>query len=215
MTMLFLQFLLGTVFLTTVFLHLTKKNLGSVVAYSIQSLAITLILVNSFFETRDTLLVCVVLATLIVKVIFTPLFFVRLIKKSKLTFLMSTYSDMPLTLIVLAMFTAAAHSQKFFPLTNIISTNYVLLSLALSAIFASLFLVINHKDAISQAIGVLSLENSIVAFAVFAGLEQSPVLQVGILFDIFVWLVITVVFLSMIYKHFGSLDVTHMKNLKD
>lgn len=215
MTILFLQFLLGTVFLTTIFLHLTKKNFGSVIAYSIQSLAITLVLVNSFFETHNTLLVLVILATLVVKVVLAPVFFTRLIKKSKLTFLVSTYLSVPLTLIILVAVTAVAHSHRFLPLTNIIPANHVLLSLALSAIFVSLVLVVNRKDAISQAIGVLSLENSIVAFAIFAGLEQSPVLQVGILFDIFVWLVIAVVFLSMIYKHFGSLDVTHMEHLKD
>jgi len=68
---------------------------------------------------------------------------------------------------------------------------------------------------LSQIIGILSLENTIVAFTIFAGLEQSASLQIGIIFDIFVWLIIATVFVSMIYKHFGSLDVTSMKTLKD
>jgi len=46
-------------------------------------------------------------------------------------------------------------------------------------------------------------------------LEQSPTLQLGIIFDIAVWIVISTVFTSMIYQHFGSLDVTEMKSLKD
>lgn len=215
MIILFLQFLLGVIFLTTVFLHLTKKNLSSVAAYSIQSFAVALILLNSFLETKNILLLCVVLATILVKVVLAPMFFSRLIKKHKLTFLVSTYLNLPLTLIVLAVITTAAYSQRFFSLTSIVLTHHALLSLTLATIFISLFLVINRKDAISQAVGVLSFENSVVVFAVFAGLEQSPVLQIGILFDIFVWLAITTVFLSMIYKHFGSLDVSNMKNLKE
>ena len=81
--------------------------------------------------------------------------------------------------------------------------------------FLSLFLIINRKSALSQIVGILSLENSIVAFAIFAGLEQSLSLQIGILFDISVWLIIATVFMSMMYTHFGSLDVTDMKKLKD
>ena len=122
---------------------------------------------------------------------------------------------MPLALIIIAVFTAISRFQQFSPLTNIIPANHALLSLALAAIFTSLFLIINRKDAISQAIGVLSMENSIVAFAIFAGLEQSPMLQLGIVFDIFIWLIIATVFISMIYRHFGSLDTSTMKHLKD
>ena len=122
---------------------------------------------------------------------------------------------MPLTLIAVAAIAAAAHSRVFGPLVNSVPANQRLLSLALSSLFISLFLIVNRKGALSQIIGILSLENSILVFAFFAGLEQSPALQIGILFDIFVWLIIATVFISMLYKHFGSLDVTKMKHLKD
>jgi hydrogenase-4 component E len=129
--------------------------------------------------------------------------------------LVSNYINTPLTLIIVAALTAIAHSSLFTPLVNIVPGNQELLSLALSAIFISLFLIVNRKGALSQIVGVLSLENSIVAFAFFAGLEQAPSLQLGIIFDISAWVVIATVFMSMIYKHFGSLDVTEMKSLKD
>lgn len=215
MSLFFLQFLSGTIFLTIIFLHLIKKNFEAVIAYGIQSLAIVFVLLGSFFEASNTLLFFVIFFTLIVKVILAPLFFIKLIQKHELTFSVSTYLNMPLTLIVIAAFTAAAHSLKFSPLTNIIPSHYGLLSLALSAIFISLFLIVNRKGALSQTLGILSLENSIVAFVIFAGLERSPGLQMGIIFDILVWLLIATVFVSMIYRHFGSIDVTSMKYLKD
>lgn len=215
MSIFFLQFLLGAVFLTTIFLHLTKKELGAVVAYSLQSLIIVIILLNSFFETNNIPLLLVILATLVVKVILAPIFFIKLIKQYKLTFSVSTYLNTPLTLVVLATLTAVAHSANFAALTNIVPAHYALLSLALAAIFISLFLIVNRKGAISQALGVISIENSILAFAVFAGLEQSPLLQIGIIFDILIWLVIATVFIAMIYRHFGGLDTSLMQNLKD
>jgi hydrogenase-4 component E len=214
MSALFLQLLLGTVFLSVVYLHVAKKNLGAITAYGIQSAAIILVLGNSYFETGSLSLLLVTLLILIVKVILAPIFFTRLIKKHELKFSVSTYLNTPITLVILAGLTAIAHSEKFTPLTSIVPAHHTLLALALSTMFLSLFLIVNRKGALSQIIGVLSFENSIVAFAIFAGLEQSPSLQIGIIFDIFAWLIIATVFVSMIYEHFGSLDVTSMKNLK-
>lgn len=215
MSISFLQFLLGVIFLTVVFLHLTKKNLLATIAYEIQSFAIMLILLNSFLETKNFYLLIIVLLVLIIKVILAPLFFVNFIKKHSLSFSVSTYFNTPLTLIIIAILTFIAYSQKFTPLTNIIPANQPLLSIALSFIFLSLFLIINCKGALSQILGILSLENSIVAFIVFAGLEQSPSLQIGVIFNIFIWIIIATTFMSMLYKHFESQDVTSMKNLKD
>lgn len=210
-----LQFLLEIIFGTIIFLHIAKKNFGAVLAYSLQSLAIVIILFDSFFETRSIFLLFVVLIILFVKVILAPEFFIKLIQKHQLMYTVSTYLGMPLSLICIAILTFVAYSHKFIPLTGIIPSHQVLLSLALSSIFLSIFLIINRKGSLSQILGILSLENSIIAFAVFAGLEQSPGFQLGIIFDIFIWLIIATVFISMMYKHFKTLNVTAMKNLKE
>jgi len=209
------QFLLEAMFLTVVFLHISKKNTGALIAYVIQSLALAVILFNSFLETGHLSLLVVVFLVLIVKAILAPLFFLRLIKKYASAFSVSTYLNISLTLIIIFVLTFIAHSQKLIPLTGIIPVNQPLLSLALATMFISLFLIINRKGAISQIIGILSFENSIITFIIFAGLEQSPGFQIGIMFNILIWIIIATVFVSIIYKHFGSLDVTSMKSLTD
>jgi len=215
MGIVYLQYLLGIAFLTIIYMHVTKKNGEVVVAYSIQSLAITAIIFNSFMVTKNIPLLIIVLLTLIVKVIMAPVFFMNLIKKHELIFTVSSYLNMPITLISIAIITGIAHSNKFLPLTSIIPEHQSLLALALSSILLSFFLIVNKKGALSQIVGVLTFENSIVAFTLFAGLEQSIALQIGIIFDIFVWLIISTVFISLIYKHFRSLDVTIMRSLRD
>lgn len=210
-----LQLLLEIIFGTIIFLHITKKNFGAALAYGLQSSAIAVILLGSFIKTGDVFLLFIAFLVLVVKAILAPVFFIRLIQKHKLTFSVSTYLNLPLTLMSIALLTYIAHSQKFAPLTGIFPAHQALLSLALSSIFLSLFLLINRKGALSQILGMLSLENSIVAFTFFAGLEQSPALQLGIIFNIFIWLIIATVFVSMILKHFGSLDITAMNHLKD
>lgn len=211
----YIQALLTLFFITIVFLHVVKKNITTAIVYSLQSLIIVLLLVDSFFATGNASLLFVACLTLVVKVILAPAFFINLVNKFKLKFLVTTYVNTPLTLISVTILTAFAHSKLFTSLAHIVPSNEHLLYLALSAIFISLFLIVNCKVALSQITGVLSLENSIVIFGIFAGLEQSPILQIGIVFDIFVWTIIATVFIGMIHKHFGSLDVTEMKSLKD
>jgi hydrogenase-4 membrane subunit HyfE len=204
----------GALLLTSVLLHLVKKNSSEVKAYTLQSVTIVGLIITSAIEQKSVVLGLVALATLVVKVLLAPSFFDRLIRHNQIKFSVSSYLNLPLTLLTLATIFVLTQSHIFAPLANIVPNNHTYLVLALTSMFVSIFLMVNRKGVLSQIAGILSLENSIVAFAIFAGLEQSPTLQLGILFDILVWVVIATVFVSMIYRHFGSLDITNMKNLK-
>lgn len=208
-------FLLTIFFLSLVFLLTAKKNVGVAAMYAIQSFVIVLLTFGLFLETGSIALLVMVFLTFVVKVILAPLFLVRLIRKHQLTFSVNTYLNTSLTLVVVAILAVLAHSRLFLPLTDLVPANADVLFLALLSILTSLFLIINRRGAFSQVIGVLSLENSIVAFGMLAGLEQSLGLQVGMMFEILVWFIIATAFVSMIYRHFGSLDVTTMTHLQD
>ncbi|MBI5912918.1 hypothetical protein HY839_00570 [Candidatus Azambacteria bacterium] len=212
---LFVQLLIVIMFLAAVFLHVVKKNSTAAVLYCAQSAAMATILLAASIEADSRPLLFVALATFAVKTLIAPLFFAHLIKRHQLKFSASTYLSVPLTLIAVAALTALTRSHIFAPLVALGNGREGMLSLALAMMLISLFLIVNRKGAISQMIGILSLENSIVAFAVFAGLEQAPGLQMGIMFDILVWVVVATVFTSMMYKQFGSLDVTAMQRLKE
>lgn len=200
--------------LSTVGLHLARKNVNEVLLYALQSLAIVAMLSVSIWEHRSVPLLVVAAVMLVVKVIMAPIFFMRLINRHKLKFSASTYANAPEILFGIALVLLLASSSVFAPLTNISPDHHAYLVVSLTALFTSILLMVNRKGALSQAVGVLSIENSIVAFAIFAGLEQSAMFELGILFDVFVWIVIAIVFVSMLYRHFGSLDVTKMKHLK-
>lgn len=215
METIFVQLLIVIMFLAAVFLHVVKKNSTAAFLYCTQSSAMAVILLVAAIEAGSRSLLFVALATFAVKAFVAPLFFTRLIQRHQLKFSASTYLNVPLTLITVAALTALTRSHIFASLTALGEGREGMLSLALAMMLISLFLIVNRKGAISQMIGILSLENSIVAFAVFAGLEQAPGLQMGIMFDILVWVVVATVFSSMIYKQFGSLDVTAMRRLKE
>jgi hydrogenase-4 membrane subunit HyfE len=201
--------------LSTVGLHVVKKNLNAAVLYGLQSFAVVSLLVLSLLQHVSVELALITTMTLAVKVILAPTFFMRLIKRHQLKFAVSTYANVPATLFAVTLTLLLAASAACAPLTNIVPAYHGYLVLTLFSLFASILLMANRKGVLSQAVGVLSLENSIVAFAIFAGLEQSAILQLGIMFDIMVWMIIAVVMVAMVFRHTGSLDVTNMKNLRD
>jgi hydrogenase-4 component E len=209
------QFLATTIFLTTIFFHIVKRNAYIASAYGIQSLAVVLLLFRSFLETRSLSMLFIVLVVLAIKVFLALRFFFGFVKKYQTGPSASAYLNLPLTLIVVAGLSSFAHSRLFSPLTTIVPENGGMLSLGIAGMLISLLLMVNRKGVMSQIIGVLSLENAIVEFGVFAGLEQSAILQIGIIFNILVWLIITSIFSSMIYRHFGTLETADMKSLKE
>ena len=130
-------------------------------------------------------------------------------------FSVSTYLNTPITLLVIAVLVALTRTEVFLPLAHLAPDGNNLLLLDVATIMISLFLSINRKGALSQMLGILSLENGIVSFALSAGLEQNPGLQLGITFNILIWIIIATVFISMMFRQFGSLDVTTMKKLTE
>lgn len=209
-----LFFLESLLFASVLLMHLVKRNTSIVFLYMAQSFIVVFALFFSFLKEAAIPLLIVVLATFVVKIIVAPYFFFNLIKKHRLYFEVSTYLNVPITLIVLVLL--FAFSNNFLAVfTTISETNQQSLVIAFAMMLVSLFLIINRKGALSQMAGILSLENSIVSFAYIADLEATGGPQIGILFDIAVWIVIAAIFASMVYRHFGSLDVSAMHHLKE
>ncbi|MDR4503544.1 MAG: hypothetical protein MRK01_01975 [Candidatus Scalindua sp.] len=199
------------IYLSATLMHLTKKNRSIIFLYLFQSLITTVLLVIFSIEKFSESLVFVIFLTFLVKVILAPLFFMKLVKRHQLQIAVSTYLNIPMTLLVLTILTAVTHYHFLEPLTSLSPGEEKLLLLSVATILISLFLIINRKGALSQMIGILSLENAIVSFASFARLEHNPGLQIGIIFDLLVWTIIATVFVSMIFRKFGTLNITSIK----
>jgi len=203
-----------TIFLLIVLMHLAKRSISFVYLYATQSILIASLMIYSSVLNHSLSLGVLAILIFGIKVIAAPRFFLKLIRKQTLQASTSNYLNLPLTLVGIAAIATITHSKYFHPLTTLAPVNENALYICIAAMFISLFLIINRKGALSQMIGILSLENAIVSFILAAGLGQSLGLELGITFDIFVWIIIATVFVSMIYKKFHTIDVSVMTNLK-
>lgn len=200
-------------FLATIGLHMVKTNRNIIRLYLVQSLVVTAFLFLIGMAEGDKGLLFVAALTLVIKAIVAPLFFSRLVRRYGSRFTVNNYLSTPLTLLVLMAIVLFAYSKVFSPLGILVPEAFGVLPLNLAIILFSIFMLINRRGAFSQMIGILSLENSILLLASFVGIRQSVALEMGIVFDIVIWMIIAQVFISMIYRQFGTLNVTKMKRL--
>ena len=90
-----------------------------------------------------------------------------------------------------------------------------LFSLNMSLVLVSIFLLINRRGIFTQIVGILCLENGIVFLSTIASVKQPIGLEIGMLFDIGLWIVVAMVFISMIHSQFGTLSTTPLRKLTE
>ncbi len=202
---------------SVVFLNVTKRNITAVMLLAIQSCAVSIAIFASAWYEQSLELFFAGLFTLAIKGIFASAFFRRVIVKYSLAFSGKTYLNTPLTLLVAAVLVGVAYSQLFQPWYALLSSASVAAALkgSLGAFFVALLLMINKKGALSELIGILSLENTIILIALLLGLRHNLQLETAITFDITVWICIAAVYLNLLYRQFGSLDVSALNRLKE
>ncbi len=203
------------VFISIFAINFVKKNSYLVYSYIIQSFAIVLIIASEGFESRAWQLIVISLVVFSIKVVIAPYYFFRFVRKSKQNLLTSTYLGVPLSLLAITLIVFLSNSDVFQPLRSFIGEGTANPTILIASVFTSIFILINRKGSLSQIIGILSLENSIVAIGLFLGITQRLIIEIGILFDVFVFLILSIIFIEMIHKSLKTTDVSQLNNLKD
>ena len=202
-------------FIAVIGMHLVKSNTNIIRLYFLQSLSVGVLLFSVGLVEGEHSLLWIGVLTLVIKSIVAPIFFARLLRRFSAQQSANNYLSVPLTLFVLLLLVLFSYSNTFLPLGVLAPEALGSISLGLASVFMAIFLLVNRRGAFSQMIGILALENAIVLLASFVGLEQPIALEVGIIFDIVIWIVIATAFISMMYGQFKSLDVSHLTHLRE
>lgn len=203
--------------ISVIFLNITKRNITAVILFTLQSIAISGAIFAVAWQEHSIELFFVGLFTLAVKAVLASVFFRRVVVRYSLPFSGKTYLNTPLTLVAAALCIGFAYSQVLMPFYNVLASagSVGVVKGAMGAFFVTLLLLMNKKGALSQIIGILTFENTIILLALLLGLRHNVQLETAITFDITVWIVIAATYLNMLYRQFGSLDVSTLTHLKD
>jgi len=198
-----------------IFFDLTRRNRQLVWLYALQSLAVAQVLLFLGWRDHSWVLFAIVGATLIIKCIVAPKVFFNLLKKHDLVFTSSAHVNTPVMLGLILLLVIVVNSSITPLFARVIPGEGEMLFLSISAFFVSLFFTINRRGAFSQVIGILSAENCLVVIAALMNIHVELWLELGILADIFAWILIGSTFISVVSKHFGTTDVSVMKELAE
>jgi hydrogenase-4 component E len=205
----------ATVFLSLILMHLAKKRPSLIRLYALQSVAVSVLLFGIGSSRHEPGLMFVALVTLLIKAVVAPLFFQRILKRFDSEKSANTYLNTPMTLLAIIAILLFANSAIFKPFAALSPDIPSYLSMNWAMLFVAMLMMFNRRGAFGQIIAILSFENGVVLLAALLHIAQPVALEVGIVFDLVVWIIIAEVFMQMVFKQFGTLNITGMRTLTE
>jgi hydrogenase-4 component E len=97
----------------------------------------------------------------------------------------------------------------------IVPVSDLVLPVALTTILCGFLLIVSRRQALSQVVGYLVLENGIYIFGTALAHEEPLLVEMGILLDVFVAVLVMGVAVFHISREFDHIDVDQLSRLKD
>lgn len=88
------------------------------------------------------------------------------------------------------------------------------LPLAMGLIFVSLFVIVNHRRALTQVVGFLMLENGIFLLAVLGAYGVPLIVELGVFLDALMGFLVMQIVIYQIHETFDTLDVEQLRRLR-
>ncbi len=206
-------FLLGMI-MFTYSMVITRRVTALVRSFRLQSLFLSLI-AFTFARKEGNIEVYIVAALLVaIKVIGIPYFLRRILKGINIDEplgllmnpLLSLVAALVFTFISLMFGSAVLHNQD--PLIRI---SFIA---ALTTVFIGFFIMVFRIKAITQIIGLLTMENGIFLLAAAITEGMPFFVEIAIFFDMFICVIITGIFLYRINRLFTHIEVNRLTQLR-
>lgn len=178
-------------------------------------LAFLLVLIEEGVPAWRTLLL--VLGSIIIKGVVFPKLMFRAVLQGGVRREMEPYVGFTLSLMLgVVAWGFALWLGTRLPLPTQMGSD-LLVPTAMYTIFVGLFLLVSRKNAITQVLGYLVLENGVFTFGVALETQQPFLVEMGILLDIFVAVFVMVITLFQINREIEEihLDTSKLAELKD
>ena len=153
--------------------------------------------------------------TLILKVIVLPLILLRLVQRLQAQWDTEPLLNIPTTMLLgvgLVIF-AFGLAQPISALATTITRNT--LGIALAIILLAFLMMITRRNAVSQVVGFLAMENGLFFAATSATYGMPMVVELGIALDVLVGVLVLGIFFFQIREQFDSLDLHNLESLKE
>jgi len=206
--------ILGTLLLLTAFTTVAVRFLQQAISlYAIQSLILALIAVVVGYFTGSIDLYLVAVLTVLVKCGVVTWILRRTTARLLVQREIRPYLTIPVSLLVCAALTLIAFftSPAIAPGTFL---NEPPLAISISLVLIGLFLLSSRRHALTQVIGLLTIENGLFSGAIAIAYGMPLIVEFGILFDILVAVMVMSLLATILQRELITTDTADLRHLK-
>lgn len=200
--------------ISAIWLLQIRKISDSIPILAFQSFILAIIAGFIWFETGLFHILIAALLTLTIKAIAIPSILHYTIKKIDIKQEVERLTSKHISLLIAIILSVAGFyitSRLHLPSTKF-GEPYLPISLVL--VFLGTFIMIDHKKAIMQGVGLITIENGLFLIALSISYGMPMMVEFGIFFDMLITAIIIGILSFRIHSAFESISTENMRNLK-
>lgn len=188
-------------------------------AFGVQSFLLASIATTIAYFNSAPHIYAVAFLALIFKAILLPVVLERMITKIDIRREIEPFVNVPISVIVSGLLTLLAYivAESFHrpdepagPAT----LGHNVLAVAIAVFLLGFFMMVNRRKALSQVLGLLTLENGLFLAAISLTYGMPLIVEIGIFFDVLVAAMVLGILMYRIRETFDSMDVSRLSRLK-
>ncbi len=207
---------LAAIILLTDFMLVASSRMRSLTRlFAIQSMVLGSLAAVVAYETGAEHIYIIAILSIVLKALVIPRFIDYTTEKIQVKKEVEPLIKIPGSLLICAALTLIAYyaTEPIMQLGSAITSNC--LAISFSSVLIGMFLMLSRRKAITEVIGLLVVENGVFLAAIATTYSMPMIVELGVFFDVFVGVIIMVVFAFRINRTFDSIDATNLRGLKD
>jgi hydrogenase-4 component E len=191
-----------------------RMLLTSIRIFALQSLMLAAIATVVAYYHSATHVYVIAVLTIIGKVLLLPRLLNRLVRRINIVQEIEPLLNAPTSMLICGGLTLLGYIVAR-PFTTLEKLGNNTLAIAITLLLTGFFLMFNRRKAITQVLGLLTVENGVMLAAVALTTYGMPlVVELGIFFDVMVAVMVLGILVYRIRESFASMDTSKLSQLK-
>lgn len=191
-----------------------RMLLTSIRIFALQSVMLAAIATVVAYYHNATHVYVIAVLTIIGKVLLLPRLLNRLVRRINIVQEIEPLLNAPTAMLVCGGLTLLGYVVAR-PFTTLEKLGNNTLAIAITLLLTGFFLMFNRRKAITQVLGLLTVENGVMLAAVALTTYGMPlVVELGIFFDVMVAVMVLGILVYRIRESFASMDTSKLSQLK-
>lgn len=193
---------------------ITRRVTALIRSFRLQSLFLALVTFAFAYQEKSIEIYCVAALLVALKVKIIPKYLTRLLKGINIDESLGLFMNPLLSLVAALAFTVVSALFGTRVLGNQDPQICVSLIASMTTVFIGFFIMVFRAKAITQIIGLLTMENGIFLLAAAITGGMPFFVEIAIFFDVFVCVIITGIFLYRINRLFTHIEINRLTQLR-